>query len=179
MVPLYISVIFDWVHIQRRTPKPWNFLIKNCVFILLCLNFSHLQSTLLLVPYTYWYIFSTALNSLWTHWFWCLLVLLPFLFDLFYISKMFPFEGFFFSSRETKKIHLGWDWVNRKGGAWGSCYFLSQTAEHSAWYGQVLLEITHHKMGKCLCGESSKKINWSQMLPLTTMPFGILIQMGS
>ena len=29
------------------------YLLKSCIFILMCLNFSHLQSTLLLMQYTY------------------------------------------------------------------------------------------------------------------------------
>ena len=32
---------------------PWDLFIKNCVFILTCLNFSHLQSALHLMQYTY------------------------------------------------------------------------------------------------------------------------------
>ena len=46
------------------------------------------------MQYTYWDIFYTAQDSLWSHWFWILLVILPFLFYLFHISKMFPFEDF-------------------------------------------------------------------------------------
>ena len=37
--------------------KPRNLFIKNCAFILTCLNFSHLQSTLHLMQNTYWDIF--------------------------------------------------------------------------------------------------------------------------
>ena len=33
--------------------KPQNLFLKSCVFILTCLNFSHLQSTLYLMQYTY------------------------------------------------------------------------------------------------------------------------------
>ena len=58
--------------------KKTELIYKKCVFILTCLNFSHLQSTLHLMQYTYWDFFSTAQNSFWTHQFWCLLVLLPF-----------------------------------------------------------------------------------------------------
>ena len=36
---------------------------NNCVFILTCLNFSHLQSTLHLMQHTYWDILSTVQNS--------------------------------------------------------------------------------------------------------------------
>ena len=41
----------------------WNFFYKNCVFILICSNFSHLQSALHLMQYTHRDIFSTAQNS--------------------------------------------------------------------------------------------------------------------
>ena len=44
-------------------PQNQNLLIKNCVFIFICLNFSHLQSTLHLMQHTYWDFFPTAQNS--------------------------------------------------------------------------------------------------------------------
>ena len=37
----------------KEDPKKWNLFIKNCVFILTCLNFSHLQHALHLMYYTY------------------------------------------------------------------------------------------------------------------------------
>ena len=58
--------------------KTQNLFVKNCVFILTCLNCSLLQSTFHLMLYTYQEVFSTAQNSVWTHQFCCLLVLLPF-----------------------------------------------------------------------------------------------------
>ena len=64
--------------IQGGTQKTWNLYIKYRAFILTRLNFAHLQSTLHLTQYTYRDIFSTAQHSFWTHWFWCLLVFLPF-----------------------------------------------------------------------------------------------------
>ena len=48
------------------TPKP-EYIYKNCVFILTCLNFGQLQSTLHLMQYTYWDIFFPLLKSLQTH----------------------------------------------------------------------------------------------------------------
>ena len=121
-------------------PKNWNLFIKNCVFILTCLNFSHLQSALHLMQYTYPDVFSTAQNRFWTRQFWCLFeassCFCCFLLHLFHISKMFPFEDFFLSE-ETKKYCTGWDQVNREGGAWGSCCFWPKPAEHSTWYEQV------------------------------------------
>ena len=38
---------------MRGTQKTPEFIYKTCVFILTCLNFSHLQSTLYLMQYTY------------------------------------------------------------------------------------------------------------------------------
>ena len=85
------------------------------------------------MQYTYWDFFPpTAQNSFWT-WFWCLFSDSHFLFYLFHNSKTF-------SSRETnKRSHLGWDWVNREGGAHGSCHFWSKTTEHSVvWTGALV-----------------------------------------
>ena len=55
---------------------PKEFIYKNCVFILTCLNFSHLQGTLHSMQYTYQDIFPIAPNSFWTRQFWYLSVLL-------------------------------------------------------------------------------------------------------
>ena len=41
------------LYLLGETPKTWNLFIKNCVFILTYLNFSHLQTTLHLMKYTY------------------------------------------------------------------------------------------------------------------------------
>ena len=123
-------------------------------------------------------LFSTAQNSFWTHWFWCLLVLLPFFVHLFHNSKMFPFEDIF-STRETnKKIAQGeLGWIGRVGHG-GHVIF-----------GQKLLN-TQCSVGRCtrkspimewanMVKESSKEIHWSWTQPLTTTPAGTLIWMGS
>ena len=44
----------------ERAPNKWNLFIKNYVFVLICLNFIHLQSTLHLMQCTYWNILSTT-----------------------------------------------------------------------------------------------------------------------
>ena len=119
-------------------PKNWYLFIKNCVFILTCLNFNNLQSTLHLMQYTNWDIFSSAQNSFWTCWFWCLLVLL-----LFFVLPLPHWQNVslwgLFSTWETKKSCYRQDQVHREGEAPGSCLFWSKTAEHSAWCGQVRL----------------------------------------
>ena len=109
--PSFISV-----HSMRRVPiNTQNLFIKNFVFIFTCVNFSHLQSTLQLMQCTYWDIFSTAQNSFWTCWFWCILVLL-----LLFVSPL-PcrqniFLWGFFSSEEQEKSHLEEDkWIGRVG----------------------------------------------------------------
>ena len=43
---------FNFSVCMRRDPQNIIYLLKNCVFILTCLNFSHLQSTLHLMQYT-------------------------------------------------------------------------------------------------------------------------------
>ena len=63
MTPGYFSKMK--LHMSSAPPqKKRNLFIKNCVFILTCLNFSHLRSTLHLMQYTYGDIFSTAKNGL-------------------------------------------------------------------------------------------------------------------
>ena len=47
----------------RRTPPKWNVIIKNCAFILTCLKFRHLQSTLHLMQYIYQDVFSPLLKT--------------------------------------------------------------------------------------------------------------------
>ena len=53
-------MIIDAYNDKRGGPKTQNSFIKNYVIILTCLNFSHLQSTLHLIQYTYEGVFSTA-----------------------------------------------------------------------------------------------------------------------
>ena len=139
------------------------------MFIFTCLNFSHLQSTLHWMQYTYQDIFSTAQNSFWTCWFWCFLVFCHFSFHLFYNCESFPFDDIFHLLGE-----IGWiGMVEHEG---------------HAVFRQKLLN-TQRGLGRCACKspikkwanvlkESSKIIHWSQIQPLTTPPTGALIQMG-
>ena len=71
-------------------------------------------------------------------------------------AKTFPFEDFFYPGKQKKKGHLGQDRVNREGGAKGSCYFWSKTAEHSVWTGAHISPIV--KWANVL-KESSKKFH--------------------
>ena len=102
------------------------------LFTLTCFNLSHLPSTLHLMQYTYRDFFPW-LETVPELGFRCLSGLLPF-----FISSLPCGQNVsLFSSRETKKRHLGQDRVHREGGAQGSCCFRSKTAEHSAQCGQV------------------------------------------
>ena len=126
---------------MRGTPPQWNLFIKYCVFILTCLTFCHLQTTLHLMQRAYRDSFShcskTFLNSL---------ILMPFsalvVFCFTYSTLAKQLKTFFI--QRNKKSRLGWDQVNREVGVWESCHVWSKTAEHSAWCGQVCLLMTHH-----------------------------------
>ena len=123
---------------KGRPRKKWNLFIKNCVFILVCLNFSHLQSILHLMQYPYWDSFSTAQNRFWTHWFWCLLVLLPFFASPLPHQQNISLWGCFPSGKQKKDTLVKiWDsWVGRVG-HWGH-----------AVLGQKLPN-TQHGVGRC------------------------------
>ena len=84
---------------------------------------------------TYWDMFSTAQNSFWTHWFWCLLVFL-----LCFVSH-FPLRTFFNQRNKQTKNCSGWDLVNRMGEVWGSHWTLTVVwtgvlINHPLWNGQ-------------------------------------------
>ena len=132
-------------HMTRfRINKVWGraqkteFTYKNCVFILTCLNFNHLQSTLHLMEYTYWDVFSTTQNRFWTPWFLCLLVFLPFFCFTFITWKNIS-RWRLFSSEETKKVTQGETrWIEKVG--YGIHAIFSQkllNTESSEQCGQV------------------------------------------
>ena len=78
-------------------------LLKNCVFILTSLKFSHLQSALHLMQYIHWDIFSTAQSSFWIHRFWCLLVPLSFFVSPLPYQQDISLWGLFFTQGNKKK----------------------------------------------------------------------------
>ena len=130
MMAMLIANIY-WTHIGQalcqtfhkgmrgHSKNPQNLFIKNCVCILTCLNFIHLQSTLYLIQYIYRDVFSTAQNSFWSCWFWCLLVFLQF-----FVSPLPQGQNTsLWRLWETKKSHLGVDRVNKEGGAQRSWHF--------------------------------------------------------
>ena len=95
------------MYMRGNPPKPRNLFITNCVFSLTCLNFSHFQNTLHLMQYTYWDFFP----SVWTCWFWCLLVLLLFVVSPLPHQQNLSLWGLFSSGEINKKIvqrETGW-----------------------------------------------------------------------
>ena len=131
--------VYTHIHayVYKGRHKKWNLFIKNCVFILTCLNFGHLQSALHLTQHTYPDVFSYCSKQ-----FLHLSILIPFSasavfgFTCSLSAKCFPLRTS--SSRKTKKkVSQGPDQVNRKGGTWGSCHFWSKIAEPSMRCWQV------------------------------------------
>ena len=141
-IPLYVY--------KRRPPPNWNLFIKNCAFILTCINF---QSPSKYSPFDAIYLlryFFHCLTQFWSHQFWCLLLLLPFflLFHLFHIGKIFTLRNFFICGNNQKML-LG----ARLGeyGGWGTgvrtfcvkhCWRLSMVwagvpINHPSWNGQM------------------------------------------
>ena len=114
--------------IREGTPPNWIY-YKNCVFILTWLNFSHLEyAAFHAVPLSRCFFHCSNQFS-------TLSILMPFSASAIFCftsstsAKRFPLRTF--SSRKTKKSHLGQDRVNREGGTRGSGHFWSKTAEHS------------------------------------------------
>ena len=127
-------------YVYKGGPQTLHLFIKNSVCILTHLNFSHLQSTLHFMRYTYRDIFffhrlEQFLNTL---------TLMPFSASAFFVLLL-PHQqnvslwGFFSSGETNKKSHPGLDQVNREFGAYRLCCLGSKTAGHSARFGQVYL----------------------------------------
>ena len=160
----------DWLNLDnlyeggpKNTPE---FIYKNCVFIFTCLNFSHLQR--------FFHCSEQFLNSS---------ILTPFsasafffLLYLFHISKMFPFEDFFFNLGKQKKS-LGGEigWVERVGTRVMPFLVKSCWALRMVWAGALV----NHPSWNGQTPWVFKKTHWSWTQPLTTTPSGTLMQMGS
>ena len=117
------------------TPKYPDF-IKNCVFILTCLNFSHLQSTLHLMQYTYQDIFFYCSKQ-----FLNLLILMPLVLLPFFVSPLPHQQNVslwgLLSLGNKKKLLLGQDGVNREGGGMGIMPFFGQKLLNTQRCGQL------------------------------------------
>ena len=142
------------------------FIYKKCVFILTCLNFSHLRSTLYLTNTPILMFFYTAQNSFWTCLFWWFLVLLPFLVSPLPHQQNVSLWGCF-SPGETEKKSLG----TRPG----EMLFLVKICWtlRPVWAGPLL---KHPSRTGWTPWKSFKKVHWSQMPPLQTTPAGTVIQ---
>ena len=96
--------------------KPWNLFIKNCIFILTCVNVSHLLKYWAFDAMHLLGLFFCCSKQFWTGWFWCFLVLLPcFCFTCSILAKLFPLRIFFiWGNKKKKKVTLGeTGWIER------------------------------------------------------------------
>ena len=143
------ATLVTYLRTKRDQKNPRNLFIKNCVLILTCLNFSHLQVLSIWCSTPIETFFSLLKTVFELNWFWCLLVFLRFLVSCLPHCQNVSLQGIFSLGKQTKKSHLGWDQVNREGRAWGSCHFWSKTAELTVRCGQMCSQIAHHEMGKC------------------------------
>ena len=97
--------------------KNQNLFTKNCVFILTCLNFSHLPSALHSMQCTYHDFFPHCSKQ-----FLNFLIMIPFnasaifAFHFFHIGKTFFFEDFL--QKGKWRSHSLWDGMCREGGVW-------------------------------------------------------------
>ena len=84
------------------------------------------------------FFFSTAQNSFWTHWFWCLLVLLPFFVSSLPHPQNICIWGLFLLG-QTKKSCSGQDWGMRRVGHRSHGIFGQNSWTHSAvWAGALV-----------------------------------------
>ena len=136
-------------------------------------------------------LFSTVQNRFWTF-----QILMLFSVFAVFVSPLPPWQTIslwgLFSSREIKKSHLGQDQVNKEGRVWGLCHFLSKTAEHSAWCGQVLVNLpsqngqTHWKNlqkkfseAQCSFSQQCQLVHWYSWVPRTLSKWGKPVLQGA
>ena len=90
-------------------------------------------------------------------------------------QNVFLWGLFHWGNRKVALGNIGW--IGRVGHR-GHAVFSKKTAEHSVWCGQVCLQIIHHEMGRYVWKSLQKNSLKLNTASLTTMPAGILIQMG-
>ena len=161
---------------REGTPKPHNLFIKHCVFICMCLNFSHLQSTLHLVNTpikTFFHCSKQFFNSF---------TLMPFSASAVLCYTSSTLSGFVFLwglfNWGNKNVAQGWDRVRWRVGHRGHAIFGQRLLNTQCGVGRPTYKSSILKWANTL-KEVLKKIHWSQTQPLTTMPAGTLTQMGS
>ena len=169
---IYILNVYIYVYIYKNII----YLLKLCIYS----SMFKLQSPLKYSPFDAVHLLRRFFHR--SRQFLNLLSLMPFstsavfCFTSSTLTKRVPLRTFFIE--ETKNVILGDRWWIGRAGHKGHPIF-----------GQKLLN-TQHSMGRCSCKspimkwanvlkESLEKFHWSRMQPLTTMPAGTLIQMGS
>ena len=154
----------------------WNLFIKNCVLILTCLNIHHFQSTLHLMQYTYWDIFSTTRNNFWTCWFWCLLVLLPFFLSPPPHQQNISLWRYFSSGKTNTKVAQGKiKWKERVGHEEvmlflvKNCWKTGVLVNHPSWNGQMYWKSLQKKFTKAKHSLSQwcQLVHWCRWVPGT------------
>ena len=124
---------------MRGNPSKPEFIYKN-LYILTCLNFSHLQSALHLMQCTYWHILVPFSAS----------VMLCFTFST--SAKYFPLRTFFIQGNKRKQTKVAWGetgWIVRVG-----------HGGHDS-FGQKLLN-TQHGVGRY--AHKSQIMKWANAL---------------
>ena len=109
------------------------------------------------MQYTYWEFFSTAPNSFWTRWFWCLLLLVPFFVLSFPHWQNVPLWEHFSSGETNKKVTRGEiRWIGR---VWHG---------NHAVFSQKLLN-TQYSVGRCT--HKSPIMKWVNVLKESSKKF--------
>ena len=147
------KVQFEALNVYDGRPKmPPEFIYKTLCIYSYMVKLQSPSINLHLMPCTYQDLFSTAQNSFLIHQFWCLVVLLPFLFHVFHTGKTFPFEEMF-SFIWGKQSCVGWDEWTRRVGHGGHCSFLVQNCWtlSMVWAGVL---IKHPLQNRHMCGKS-------------------------
>ena len=154
-------------------PSPQNLSIKSCVFILIYLNFRHLQSTLHLMQYTYIEMSFPLLKTVFELVdFDALVLLLFFCFTSSTSAKHF-YLGTFFIWGNKKKSQSWWDQVNR-GRALGVMPFLVKNCgtlsmvwagallNHPSWNGQTCWKSLQKKIteAECSLSQQCQMVHW-------------------
>ena len=124
---------------HTRGTQKMELIFKTCVFILTCLNFSHLQSTLHLTKYTIWDIFSTAQNSFSPLQLLCLLVLLLFLVSPLPPQQNISLWGLFSPGKQKQKATQGEiRWIGRVGHGGHAILVKNCWTLSSVWAGALI-----------------------------------------
>ena len=139
------------IYIRGKMPPNPEFVYKKLYIYSYRFKRQSPSSTLPLMQCPYWDSFSSAQSSFWTHWFWCLLVLLLFFVSPLPQGKTFPSENRLHLGKQTTSCSEQ-DQVNREGGALGPCHF-----------GQKLLN-TQHGVGRC--AHKSPITKWANVMSL-------------